>query len=62
MTEESNTTQQLHDTLTEVKMSSKKKKKKRMARGSLANGHQTSDNEKPEGNADFKDRSEVNHE
>lgn len=57
--EEANASQQLHYTLTEAKMSSKKKKKT-MAQGSLANGHHTSDNEETEGNGHFKDRSKVN--
>lgn len=58
--EEANASQQLHYTLMEAKMSSKKKKKKTMAQGSLANGHDTSDDEDPEGNGHFKDTSEVN--
>ncbi|XP_020611544.1 uncharacterized protein LOC110050021 [Orbicella faveolata] len=55
---QANTTQQVYDTLTEVKLSSRKKKTKGMAQGCLANAHHTSNNEELEESGVFMDRSE----
>lgn len=62
MTGEAKTTQQLHDSVTKVKMSSRKKKTKRLAQGCLTNGHHSSNHEELEGNGVFKDISEVIYE
>lgn len=62
LTGEAKTTQQLHDSVTKVKMSSRKKKTKRLAQGCLTNGHHSSNHEELEGNGVFKDISEVIYE
>lgn len=58
MTGESKTTQQLYDSVTKVKMSSRKKKTMRLTQGCLTNGHHSSNHEELEGNGVFKDISE----
>ena len=57
---EASTTQQLYDSVTKVKLSSRKKKKtKSLAQGCPTNGYYSSNNEELEGNGYLKDISEV---
>ena len=59
---EANTTQQLYDSVTKVKLSSRKKKTKSLAQGCPTNGYYSSNNEELEGNGYLKDISEVIYE
>ena len=62
LTGEANTSQQLYDSVTKLKMSRRKKKTKRLAQRCLTNGHHSSNSEEPEGNGVFKDISAVRYE